>query len=117
MLGTTISLAVYGTTQYTTQLDGGLNLEGARTACQKFGSNWKETYTTDGSIVCSTVPFTKVCNKCDSWRLLVWTDGAYEVRKNDNYNTWEKAATSAGHYYCGHNPCKGGDLTYGGTWQ
>ena len=98
------------------KLDDWLNLEGAKAACSSIGSNWKVTRTTEGSLVCSTVPWSENCNDCDSWRLLVWRDGACEISAHDTYSKCKSAATKAGHFYCGYKPCKGGDLTHGGIW-
>ena len=94
-----------------------LNLKGAKSACKLFGSKWKMTRKTEGSLVCSTVPWYKNCNKCDSWRLLVWIDGACDISKYDPYSKCRNNATLTGHYYCGYDPCKSGDLSDGGTWS
>ena len=100
------------------QIDSPLNLESARATCSSFGSNWNVTRTTEGSIVCSNVPWHRNCETCDSWRLLVWIDGACEIGKYDPYSKCKTSGktTKAGQFYCGYNPCKGGDLTHGGTW-
>ena len=90
-----------------------LNAEAAQTACESFGYGWKITRTTPGSVVCSTVSFDKNCQDCNSWRLLVWKDGACDRLRSSKcrFNS-----TKAGKYYCGYDPCESGDLVYGGMW-
>ena len=93
-----------------------LTLEEAEKACKSFGTRWKITRKAHGAAVCSTVSWEKNCNKCDSWRLLVWNDGACEKIKNDATKC-QSNITKGGHFYCGHDPCTPyGDLSYGGTW-
>ena len=88
----------------------------AESACRLLGTNWSVTKVYDGSLVCSSVEWTKNCNKCDTWRLFVWVDGAV-----DNYKTsispCHKNNTLAGYYYCGHIPCNNcSELAHGGRW-
>ena len=92
-------------------------MDGAEEACRRFGSDWNVTRETEGSLVCSTVSWSKNCNTCDSWRLLVWEDGACDISKHDPYSKCRNNATLAGTYYCGYDPCIGGNLTYGGIWS
>ena len=86
----------------------------AKKKCKSFGDNWKITRRTGGSAVCSTVSYLKNCHTCDSWRLLVWEDGACDrllpsmCRSN---------STITGNYYCGYDPCRTGSLTFGGVWS
>ena len=95
------------------QANSKLNVETAKTACESFGRRWKITRKTSGSAVCSTVPSDKNCHGCNSWRLLVWEDGACDRLRPSKcrFNN-----TKAGKYYCGYDPCKTGDLVYGGIW-
>ena len=58
------------------QADAILNVEDAQIACESFGRRWRITRTTPGSVVCSIVSSDKNCHDCNSWRLLVWKDGA-----------------------------------------
>ena len=94
-----------------------LGFEDAIKACNSFEGNWTVTRKAHGSIICSTVPWTKNCNKCNTWRMLVWMDGACEKIKNDFTPCKANLNTKIGHYYCGHNPCTdSGDFLYGGVW-
>ena len=90
-----------------------LGLESAEMACKTFGKEWKITRRTPGSAVCSTVPSLQNCHGCESWRLLVWEDGACDrlVPSKCRFDT-----TKSGNYYCGYNPCTGGNLVQGGLW-
>ena len=90
-----------------------LGLESAEMACKTFGKEWKITRRTSGSAVCSTVPSLQNCHDCESWRLLVWEDGACDrlVSSKCRFDT-----TKSGNYYCGYDPCNGGDLVQGGLW-
>ena len=90
----------------------GLNLQGATDRCRAFGSEWGVNKETDGSVVCtkSGTAWNSNCNACDTWRLVVWNNGANEYG-NAAYST------IAGKYYAGHSPCVSGDnLPVCGTW-
>ena len=91
----------------------GANLKEAEKLCNGLGENWKITRKTKGSAVCSTVPHYENCHGCESWRLLVWEDGACDklLSNRCRFNN-----TESGNYYCGYEPCKDGDLKYGGIW-
>ena len=95
------------------QVNAILNAEAAQTACESFGRRWRITRTTPGSVVCSTVSFDKNCHDCNSWRLLVWKDGACDRLRSSKCRSNN---TRAGKYYCGYKPCDSGDLVYGGIW-
>ena len=87
-----------------------LTLEDAEATCKSYGTPWTITRKAYGAAVCSTVGWLDNCNNCDSWRLLVWNDGAcadFYCRSN---------RTKAGHFYCGNEPCEPGNFLYGGTW-
>ena len=91
-----------------------INLEGAKQACKQFGIGWKVTRQTNNSLVCSKVSWLLNCHKCDTWRLLVWKDGACEKLIDSKCN---QNMTKAGEYYCGNEPCQRyGNLRYGGKW-
>ena len=91
----------------------GPDLERAENACKAFGEDWKISRKTQGSLVCSTVAHYQNCQSCDSWRLLVWENGFCDrlVASKCRFNT-----TRSGNFYCGYEPCKTGDLKYGGKW-
>ena len=95
------------------QANATLNAEAAQTACESFGRRWRITRKTPGSAVCSIVTSDKNCHGCNSWRLLVWKDGACDRLRSSKcrFNS-----TKAGKYYCGYDPCLSGDLVYGGMW-
>ena len=85
----------------------------AEKACKTFGKEWKITRKTLGSSVCSTVPSDRNCHSCDSWRLLVWEDGACDRLVSSQCRS---NITKSGNYYCGYDPCQGGELVYAGVW-
>ena len=94
----------------------GLTKTDAVNKCSTFGEGWKVTRKTMGAAVCTkgdTSPLDN-CHGCDSWRLLVWADGACDrlLPKDCRFNT-----TKAGNYYCGYAPCEDGDLSTGGAWS
>ena len=94
-----------------------LGLEDAEKACKSFGGNFTVTRKAFGSLICSTVPWHKNCSPCETWRMLVWKDGACEKIKNDYTPCKANLQTKSGHYYCGHKPCtKDADFPEGGTW-
>ena len=87
----------------------------AKLACEQFGIGWKVTRKTNHSLVCSKVSSLLNCHNCDTWRLLVWRDGACDKLIDSKCNP---NMTKAGHYYCGYDPCaKYGNLSYGGKWK
>ena len=90
-----------------------LTLQGARDACNGFGSNWTFHTETSASLSCTKTP-TRLednCKDCGSYRILVWEDGADDFGPNSY-------STLAGHYYGGHSPCKAGDnMFYCGVWS
>ena len=85
----------------------------AEKICKAFGEEWNITRTTQGSAVCSKVPYLLNCHDCTTWRLLVWKDGACDTLKPIDCRS---KRTKAGNYYCGYSPCKTGDLVHGGKW-
>ena len=86
----------------------------AKQACEQFGKGWKVTRTTNHTLVCSKVSSLLNCHSCDTWRLLVWKDGACDKLVDSKCNP---NMTKAGNYYCGFDPCaKYDNLRYGGKW-
>ena len=78
-------------------------------ACQKFGQGWKVNKNAKvnkrGAMICTkdeTVPHDS-CNDCQTWRMIVWKDGAHTDKNDKHYST------QAGKYYGGHQPCTAGD--------
>ena len=62
----------------------------------------------DGALICTlnSVDWGSNCNKCDTWRMLVWQNGAHEHEQGySSYNSL-RVSTKAGKYYGGHNPCR-----------
>ena len=93
-----------------------MNQMSAESACRALGTRWKVTRIFDGSLICSTIEWTKNCHNCNTWRLLVWTNGSTD-RFRSQTNPCLRNKTLEGHYYCGHNPCsKCGELSPGGRW-
>ena len=90
-----------------------IGLVAAKEACKRFGNDWNATHPTQGSVICSKISYLQNCHSCDTWRLLVWKDGACDLL---NHRNCRSNATKAGHFYCGYSPCKTGDLVYGGPW-
>ena len=91
-----------------------LEFQVAEKTCKQFGKEWKITRTTPGSLVCSKVSYLLNCHNCESWRLLVWEDGACDKLA---VSRCRSNTTRAGEYYCGYSPCKTGDLVHGGHWN
>ena len=81
-----------------------LTLEGARNACNGFGKSWSFHTETSTSLSCTkgSTRLEDNCN-CDSYRILVWEDGADDFG-SDIIRV--SGSTVAGHYYGGHSPCK-----------
>ena len=82
-------------------------------ACTGFGSGWGVAKLNEGSLVCTKDgrSWKSDCNSCESWRLLVWEQGADEFGANS-------FSTSPNKYYGGHTPCELGDnLPYCGSWR
>jgi len=80
-----------------------LTKEGAEKACKAIG--WNVKWRSDSSLVCTKggVSAGNDCNKCDTWRLMVWKDGG-----RDQAHGGKTYSTKAGHSYGGHSPCKVG---------
>ena len=92
-----------------------LNEISAGAHCRSLGEKWKVTKVFDGSLICSTVSWTRNCHNCDKWRLYVWKDGATDkvVTKECQVNK-----TFSGNYYCGHAPSSiCGEQSFGGRWH
>ena len=80
-----------------------LGKSAATKACKALG--WSVKWTSDKSLIC-TAPGRRAghdCDKCDTWRLLVWTDGGTDIS-----SAGQTYHTKAGRWYGGHQPCKGG---------
>ena len=77
--------------------------EGAKQACMRMG--WSVKWESDSSLICTKgdVYYGSNCNKCDTWRLMVWKDGGSDMSQGG-----ETYATKAGHSYGGHSPCMPG---------
>ena len=95
----------------------GLTAKNAATKCTSFGKDWKVSRNTMGASICTkgdTSPYDN-CHGCDSWRILVWKDGACDrlLPKDCRFNT----TTVAGNYYCGYEPCQDGHLSAGASWS
>ena len=74
----------------------------------------------DGSVVCTlnSLHWSSNCNKCDTWRLVVWKDGAHE--RGPGYGGYNgiQISTKAGRYYGGHDPCMtGNNFPFCGEWS
>jgi hypothetical protein len=87
----------------------------ARMYCSSLGwlVQWRSS---NGAIICSKPKGSGKygnCDSCATWRLVVYKDGATDQSpRNERYKT------KAGHFYCGHKPCKEGyNLPYGGLWN
>ena len=80
-----------------------LTKEDAMQACTNMG--WTVKWTSAKSLVCTKGSVAKGdnCNKCDTWRLLVWKDGGTDMSPDG-----QTYKTKAGRSYGGHSPCKGG---------
>ena len=74
-------------------------MQGARDACNGFGSDWMFHTETSASLSCTKAPtqLEDNYNDCGSYRILVWEDGADDFGPNSLH-------TLAGHYYGGHFP-------------
>merc|ERR1719460_2862649 len=85
----------------------------ARAYCSSIG--WLTVWRTPKSIICAK-PGTsayKVCNTCSTWRLVVYKNGGRDISHGN-----QRYPTKAGHFYCGHKPCKSGwNMPYGGVWK
>jgi len=78
--------------------------------CKKIG--WKVKWTSAKSLICTTASAGSNCNKCNTWRLLVWENGGTDMSSGG-----QAYRTSAGHMYAGHKPCRAGwNLPHCGSW-
>ena len=81
-----------------------LDKSGATKACLAM-TGWSVKWTSPKSLVCTKggTSSGSDCNRCDTWRLLVWSDGG-----RDQAHGGQTYQTKAGKTYSGHNPCKTG---------
>jgi len=80
--------------------------------CESWDGPWSVVWNSGRALICATVSAGNNCNQCDSWRLMVWDNGATDQSPNG-----EVYATEAGQYYGGHSPCKAGwNLPHCGSW-
>lgn len=93
----------------------GKNEAGARRYCSSIGwlVKWKSR---NGAVICTHPTRASAgsnCNTCSTWRLVVYRNGGTDMSPaNQRYQT------KAGHFYCGHKPCRSGwNLPYGGLWS
>ncbi len=65
----------------------------------------------EGSLVCTlnSLAWGNNCNKCSTWRLVVWKDGAHEYEAGSNNYDGVQLSTKVGNYYGGHEICAHGD--------
>jgi len=89
-----------------------LSEQNTRDACAALGGAWSVRWTGEGALVCGTVGAGSDCNGCDTWRLMVWENGA-----KDQASGGADYQTVAGSYYGGHSPCTvGWNLPLCGDW-
>ena len=85
----------------------------AAQACNDFGNGWSVNVVRDGALICTlnSVTWKNNCNTCDTWRMVVWKNGAHEYAADQNYNyDGIHLSTTAGKYYGGHENCHLGHL-------
>lgn len=83
----------------------------ARLYCETLGSEWSVKHVdVKGSLYClkGTTPTGSDCNSCDTYRIVVWKDGAGETMNDSGSYPFN---TVAGTVYGGHKPCKKGSDT------
>jgi len=88
-----------------------LHEQAAEKACQAFGNGWSVNVVRDGSLVCTlnSLEWRKNCNNCETWRLVVWKEGAHEETAGYSAYNGIHFSTIAGKYYGGYDPCMVGD--------
>ena len=74
-------------------------MSGAMSKCKDIG--WSVSYQTSRSLICVApgTTYRDNCSSCDTWRLMVWSDGGGE--RQAGY------PTKKGKWYGGHRPCTG----------
>ena len=89
-------------------LSKGLDEQGAEKACREFGIGWSVSVVRDGSLVCTRSPYTWVnnCHTWETWRLVVWKDGAHEFDAGGSRYDGIPVSSKSGKYYGGHEPCE-----------
>ena len=79
----------------------------AEQACNEFGTGWNVSIVRDGALICTlnAVTWGDNCNDCNTWRLVVWKNGAHEYDAGSHEYDGIEVSTKAGEYYGGHDRC------------
>jgi hypothetical protein len=112
--GSSVTIEVRACGDTTTPPEEPLCSEVATDWCTAKGWTVADSSAYPGNLICTApgVPEDENCSGCGEYNIVVWEDGS-----GDRFCPDVTYTTTAGNFYCGHNPCVCGDnLVLCGTW-